>query len=147
MSARSTACDIMREVSVSECGVASNPGCDLAVYVIPSTSCVDSFHELPFALSDNPSFPPDQGISTGASIRSVSAGRAPGSPSVRSTSLPLQAAAVVHLPFENAAHAVAFEQYEAFHRILVETILPKTYPALGNLPDHACENHLVDRVQ
>ena len=30
--------------------------------------------------------------------------------------------------FENAAHAVAFEQYEAFHRILVETILPETYP-------------------
>ena len=31
--------------------------------------------------------------------------------------------------FENAAHAVAFEQYEEFHRILVETILPETYPA------------------
>ena len=29
--------------------------------------------------------------------------------------------------FENAAHAVAFEEYEAFHRILVETILPETY--------------------
>ena len=31
--------------------------------------------------------------------------------------------------FENAAHAVAFEEYEAFHRILVETILPETYGA------------------
>ena len=30
--------------------------------------------------------------------------------------------------FENAAHAVAFEQYEAFHKILLETILPETYP-------------------
>jgi len=29
--------------------------------------------------------------------------------------------------FENAAHAVAFEQYEAFHKILVDTILPETY--------------------
>ena len=30
--------------------------------------------------------------------------------------------------FENAAHAVAFEQYEAFHQILLDTILPETYP-------------------
>jgi proline iminopeptidase len=30
--------------------------------------------------------------------------------------------------YENAAHAVAFEQYEAFHRILLDTILPETYP-------------------
>lgn len=30
--------------------------------------------------------------------------------------------------FENAAHAVAFEQYSAFHRILLEVILPETYP-------------------
>jgi len=30
--------------------------------------------------------------------------------------------------FENAAHAVAFEEYAAFHRILFETILPETYP-------------------
>ncbi|MCO6451107.1 MAG: alpha/beta hydrolase [Caldilineales bacterium] len=29
--------------------------------------------------------------------------------------------------FENAAHAVAFEQYEAFHKILLDTILPETY--------------------
>lgn len=29
--------------------------------------------------------------------------------------------------FENAAHSVAFEQYEAFHSILLETILPETY--------------------
>ncbi len=29
--------------------------------------------------------------------------------------------------FENAAHAVAFEQYSAFHRILLDTILPETY--------------------
>ncbi len=30
--------------------------------------------------------------------------------------------------FENAAHAVAFEQFEAFHQILKDTILPETYP-------------------
>jgi pimeloyl-ACP methyl ester carboxylesterase len=30
--------------------------------------------------------------------------------------------------FEDAAHAVAFEQFEAFHRIMLETILPQTYP-------------------
>jgi len=30
--------------------------------------------------------------------------------------------------FENAAHSVAFEQFEAVSRIMVETILPKTYP-------------------
>jgi pimeloyl-ACP methyl ester carboxylesterase len=29
--------------------------------------------------------------------------------------------------FENAAHAVAFEQYQAFHAILLNTILPETY--------------------
>jgi proline iminopeptidase len=29
--------------------------------------------------------------------------------------------------FENAAHAVAFEQYEAFHKVLLEIILPETY--------------------
>ncbi len=29
--------------------------------------------------------------------------------------------------FENAAHAVAFEQFEAFHRIMLDTILPETY--------------------
>jgi len=32
------------------------------------------------------------------------------------------------LSFENAAHSVAFEQFEAVSRIMVETILPKTYP-------------------
>jgi pimeloyl-ACP methyl ester carboxylesterase len=31
--------------------------------------------------------------------------------------------------FENAAHAVAFEQFEAFQRIMTETVLPETYPA------------------
>jgi len=31
------------------------------------------------------------------------------------------------LSFENAAHSVAFEQFEAVSRIMVETILPKTY--------------------
>jgi pimeloyl-ACP methyl ester carboxylesterase len=31
--------------------------------------------------------------------------------------------------FPDAAHAVAFEQFEAFDRIVVETILPETYPA------------------
>lgn len=30
-------------------------------------------------------------------------------------------------PLDNAAHAVAFEQYEAFHRILLEDVLPETY--------------------
>lgn len=30
--------------------------------------------------------------------------------------------------FENAAHAVAFEEYAAFHQLLLETILPETYP-------------------
>lgn len=30
--------------------------------------------------------------------------------------------------FENAGHAVAFEQYAEFHRILLETVLPETYP-------------------
>lgn len=30
--------------------------------------------------------------------------------------------------FESSAHAVAFEQFEAFHRIMTETILPETYP-------------------
>jgi pimeloyl-ACP methyl ester carboxylesterase len=29
--------------------------------------------------------------------------------------------------FENAAHAVAFEQFEAFQKIMVETVLPETY--------------------
>ncbi len=30
-------------------------------------------------------------------------------------------------PLDNAAHAVAFEQYEAFHQILLEDVLPETY--------------------
>jgi pimeloyl-ACP methyl ester carboxylesterase len=30
--------------------------------------------------------------------------------------------------FEEAAHAVAFEQFEAFHRIMTGTVLPETYP-------------------
>ena len=29
--------------------------------------------------------------------------------------------------FENAAHSVSFEQYQAFHKILLETIKPETY--------------------
>jgi proline iminopeptidase len=29
--------------------------------------------------------------------------------------------------FQNAAHAVAFEQFQAFHRIMLETIVPETY--------------------
>ena len=29
--------------------------------------------------------------------------------------------------FENAAHSVAFEQFEAFSKIMTETILPETY--------------------
>jgi proline iminopeptidase len=31
--------------------------------------------------------------------------------------------------FENAAHAVAFEQFEEVHKIMTETVLPETYPA------------------
>lgn len=31
--------------------------------------------------------------------------------------------------FEAAAHAVAFEQFEAFHRIMIGTVVPETYPA------------------
>jgi pimeloyl-ACP methyl ester carboxylesterase len=31
--------------------------------------------------------------------------------------------------FENAAHAVAFEQFEAFQQIMTGTVLPETYPA------------------
>ena len=30
--------------------------------------------------------------------------------------------------FEGAAHSVAFEQFEEFHKIMVETVLPETYP-------------------
>jgi len=30
--------------------------------------------------------------------------------------------------FEDASHTVAMEQVDAFHQILVETILPETYP-------------------
>jgi pimeloyl-ACP methyl ester carboxylesterase len=30
--------------------------------------------------------------------------------------------------FEDAAHSVAMEQYEAFHRLLLEVIVPETYP-------------------
>jgi pimeloyl-ACP methyl ester carboxylesterase len=29
--------------------------------------------------------------------------------------------------FENAGHAVAFEQFEAFHKLMTETIVPETY--------------------
>jgi proline iminopeptidase len=31
-------------------------------------------------------------------------------------------------PLENAAHSVAFEQFEAFDKIMLETVLPETYP-------------------
>ena len=30
--------------------------------------------------------------------------------------------------FEESAHAVAFEQFEAFHRIMIGTVVPETYP-------------------
>lgn len=30
--------------------------------------------------------------------------------------------------FDNSAHSTAFEQFEAFHRIMLETVLPETYP-------------------
>jgi pimeloyl-ACP methyl ester carboxylesterase len=29
--------------------------------------------------------------------------------------------------FENAAHSVSFEQYQAFYKIMLETITPETY--------------------
>ena len=29
--------------------------------------------------------------------------------------------------FENAAHSVAFEQFEAFHKLMLDTVLPETY--------------------
>jgi proline iminopeptidase len=29
---------------------------------------------------------------------------------------------------ENAAHSVAFEQFQAFDKIMLETVLPETYP-------------------
>jgi len=29
--------------------------------------------------------------------------------------------------FENSSHSVAFEQFEAFSKIMTETILPETY--------------------
>jgi len=30
--------------------------------------------------------------------------------------------------FDNAGHSVAFEQFEALEQILIETVLPETYP-------------------
>jgi len=30
--------------------------------------------------------------------------------------------------FDNAGHAVAFEQFEEFQKLMVETVLPETYP-------------------
>lgn len=30
--------------------------------------------------------------------------------------------------FQNSAHSTAFEQFEAFHQIMLETVLPETYP-------------------
>lgn len=33
--------------------------------------------------------------------------------------------------FDNAAHSVAFEQFQELHRILLEEILPETYPPTG----------------
>jgi pimeloyl-ACP methyl ester carboxylesterase len=41
----------------------------------------------------------------------------------------LEAPAKRMFSFDNAAHAVAFEQYEAFHKIMLETVLPETYAA------------------
>ena len=32
------------------------------------------------------------------------------------------------LSFENAAHSVAFEQFEALAKLMVDTVLPETYP-------------------
>jgi pimeloyl-ACP methyl ester carboxylesterase len=32
--------------------------------------------------------------------------------------------------FENAAHAVAFEQFEAFHALMLDTVLPETYASV-----------------
>jgi pimeloyl-ACP methyl ester carboxylesterase len=41
----------------------------------------------------------------------------------------LEAPAKRMFSFDNAAHAVAFEQYEAFHKIMLDTVLPETYAA------------------
>ena len=30
--------------------------------------------------------------------------------------------------FADAGHSVAYEQFEAFHRIMVDSVLPETYP-------------------
>jgi proline iminopeptidase len=40
----------------------------------------------------------------------------------------LQAPKKKIFPLENAAHSVAFEQFEAFDKIMLETVLPETYP-------------------
>ncbi|MEB3179410.1 MAG: alpha/beta hydrolase [Nostocaceae cyanobacterium] len=42
----------------------------------------------------------------------------------------LQAPQKQMFTFENAAHSVVFEQFEAFSRMMSETILPQTYPQL-----------------
>jgi pimeloyl-ACP methyl ester carboxylesterase len=31
--------------------------------------------------------------------------------------------------FDNAGHSVAFEQFSTLHQILIETVLPETYPS------------------
>jgi proline iminopeptidase len=41
---------------------------------------------------------------------------------------PLQAPHKQRFVFENAAHSVAFEQFEALVQLMVETVLPETYP-------------------
>lgn len=40
----------------------------------------------------------------------------------------LQAPHKQRFVFENAAHSVAFEQFEALSRLMIEVVLPKTYP-------------------
>ena len=42
-------------------------------------------------------------------------------------SVQLQAPIKRVFTFENAAHSVSMEEFEAFHRILLETIVPETY--------------------
>ncbi|MGE3796610.1 MAG: peptidase, partial [Thermomicrobiales bacterium] len=42
----------------------------------------------------------------------------------------LDAPAKAIYTFENAGHAVAFEHADALHRVLVDEILPATYPVL-----------------
>jgi proline iminopeptidase len=41
------------------------------------------------------------------------------------------------LVFENGAHSVGFEHFEAFHRLMVDTVLPETYTAAADATQQA----------